>query len=282
MQEQVVKMPMLGGLLMFLSLVCHLGVVDSYQVYLRELTIYKTHERGFIDNKPEVYMTCKDSGLDTVPLKNVRKTGVLYSYGEEDVPVAHLDPQTCRDCTLKEEDLITSDDTFGTITICESEFEASGRVRKSVQDEFDAVFECKACVPPPPPAPPKIIYLSSPNLDAIDDGVMNSPIGKRAAKISHSPLFILLLIGLTLFGLIFGGVSYRWYLILRERAEEERLKEFESILGDPDVDFEEMVEQDRKAFNLKFWNHIHWKPKKWIKVSTEDSERGSGHPQQGP
>ncbi|GMH36523.1 hypothetical protein BSKO_04391 [Bryopsis sp. KO-2023] len=269
-----------GGWVLLCSILVCFDSVIGFQVYLREITVHKSHEGGLFDKTPEVYLECSGTGNgDKIDLPTVKKIDEKYEFGEEDVAATHVDKGACRSCKLREKDgLLSSDDTFGDLEICEEDFEPDGQISVSVEDEFDAVFECMACLPPPPspsppppskpPAPPKIVYLSSPKskeFNEVDVRKAGSP------KLWQSPWFVALLVGLTLFGLIFGGVSYRWYLIMRANAEDERMREVEAILGDPEVDFEEMVENDQKAFNLNFWRHIQLRPKAWTKIGTKDS-----------
>lgn len=260
---------MMLGWLVVVQLVCSWGLVAGSAVYLRELTIYTPHERKFFgfQDKPKVYLECQDDGNDSkLMLKSVNKVNVPYGFGEEEHWVTHVEVNDCRKCSIMEQDEFTKDDVFGEFTLCHKEFEITGRVPRSKEGEFDAVFECKGCVPLPPPDT-KIVYVEA---QASTETIRKSSIVDKTDRIWQSPWFVIMLVGMTLFGLIFGGVSYRYYLIVRERTEEERLKEFEAILGDPDVDFDEMVEQDQKAFNLNFWKHIQWHPKKWIKVDAEE------------
>lgn len=263
---------MVLGWLLILQLFCSWGVSVGDQIYLRELTIHTSHEKkifGYRD-KPKVYLKCEGGGNDDeVMLKNVNKVDVLYSFEEEAVAATHVERNECRQCRIMEQDDFSEDDEFGRLDLCHEEFEISGKTKKYKSGEFTAVFECKGCLPASPPDT-KIVYVETQARATATAGVISKD-EQKPDRVWQSPWFIIMLIGMTLFGLIFGGVSYRYYLVVRERTEEERLKEFEAILGDPDVDFDEMVEQDQKAFNLNFWRHIQWHPKKWSKVATEEN-----------
>lgn len=254
--------------LVILQLVCSWGMIAGSGVYLRELTIFTPHERKFLGfrEKPRVYLECEGDGNDNkVKLEKVVEVNVPYPFDEEAYAITHVGANEHRNCSLKEQDTYSADDLFGEFQLFHKDFEATGRTTKSEEGQFYAVFECKGCMPAPPPKT-KYVYVKA----EASSGTITKADTLPTETVWQSPWFIIMLIGMTLFGLIFGGVSYRYYLIVRNRTEEERLKEFEAILGDPDVDFEEMVEQDQKAFNLNFWKHIQWHPKKWSKVETEE------------
>lgn len=240
----------------------------GHQIYLKKITIHKSHERLW-DRNPEVKIRCEGDGIQWKSLERVRDVGQEYGYGKEVLAVTHVDEDQCRNCTLIDKDLLSGDDTFGTIELCHSDFTETGKASKSVEGEFDAQFACPGCVPIPPALP---VYITA---SANASSSFTSVFGKESSHVWQSPWFIGFLVGLTLIGLVFGGVSYHYYQSLREKAERERIREFESILGDPDVDFEAMVDQDNKAFNKNFWRKFQWKPRTWLSVRTHDDDYGT-------
>lgn len=145
-------------------------VAKCQNVYLRELTIYQTHETSipFITNYPEVYLSCED-GLDSIRLSRVRRTKELYVFETGAQPTTVLGSDLCVKCRLKEEDPVISDQTFGTWTMCFEDFEATGSNTVEVQNEFTALFLCPGCQTPDlPPEPfafeaePSVAFESEP------------------------------------------------------------------------------------------------------------------------
>lgn len=82
---------------------------------------------------------------------------------------------------------------------------------------------------------------------------------------SWVPIALAVVLAAMSVGLLCGAVMYRLYSKTREQMEEERMAEFEAILGDPGVDFEGFVEEDSRAFEgklgaFRFWG---WRPRLW-------------------
>eukprot|EP00210_Caulerpa_lentillifera_P004744 g4528.t1 len=121
-------------------------VANSENVYLRELTIYQSHETSipFISNPPEVYLSCQD-GLDSIDLDQVRKTKHLYVFETGSQPMTVLGEDGCVTCRLKEEDPVISDQTFGTWTMCKENFESTGNTTVEIEGQFTALFLCPDC-----------------------------------------------------------------------------------------------------------------------------------------
>jgi len=152
-------------------------VAKCANVYLRELTIYQTHETSipFFSNPPEVYLSCED-GLDSIDLSSVRKTKELYVFETDAQYMTVLGDDGCVKCRLKEEDPVISDQTFGTWTMCFEDFETTGNMTVEVQNQFTALFLCPDCqIPELPPEPlasesePSMAPESKPLIDEFED-----------------------------------------------------------------------------------------------------------------
>lgn len=137
-------------------------------LYLRELTIYQTHETSlpFMSNSPEVYLSCED-GADSIDLGHVDKTRRLYVFEMGQRPTTSLADNGCVTCRLKEEDPVISDQVFGTWEMCESDFFETGSNTVEVPGQFTALWDCPSCKLPDENL--GILPEAEPPLDDLDE-----------------------------------------------------------------------------------------------------------------
>lgn len=116
---------------------------QGMEVYLREITIYKTHESEALDNPPEVYFSCMDD-REPIMLRKVTEINKKYIYDQEERSITHLNETQCISCKLKEYDFLDADDEYGTIEICEESLRR-GASEVKVDGEFVVLFDCPHC-----------------------------------------------------------------------------------------------------------------------------------------
>ncbi|CAD7699789.1 unnamed protein product [Ostreobium quekettii] len=155
------------------------GAEDS-EVYLRSLTIHKTHEKGWNGRKPEVYVACDDDGRDDIDLHEVKHTETPYKWGPVDKAITHLGTGQCRRCRLRERDTFDPDDTFGELRLCFANFSRpEGIYEAAVAGEFDAKFQCLGCVAPDEPTVSASTFASA-------GGANSSSAASESSQSSHS------------------------------------------------------------------------------------------------
>jgi len=88
------------------------------------------------------------------------------------------------------------------------------------------------------------------------------------------PIVIVLLMCSLLAGVVAGALLYRSHQARMKRKEEEEMREVEAILGNIDVDFEQIMLEDKKAKNWDWKSLLNWRPKQWNKLPDEQEQLG--------
>eukprot|EP00210_Caulerpa_lentillifera_P004740 g4524.t1 len=211
--------------------------VNSWEVYLRELTVFKSHENSVLDSTPEPYLACDNR--PRVNLYQVRKVNETYKFDSEQIPVTHLANKECVICTLKEDDIFSSDDVYGAMKLCTSNFAPSGRSEVTVPNEFHAVFDCPQC---------KTDSNKKSNrkegLEMVEAKLKNSLIDERLSCEHRRSLstgtIVLLCFGCFLSGIIVCGLMLKFHKDYKDRKEEIRRRELNYMLSNSEVPFEEL------------------------------------------
>ncbi|CAI0472530.1 unnamed protein product [Linum tenue] len=130
-----------------LLLSCFPGLTLSADLTLDSMEIYNTHE-WLKSSNPTVYFRCK--GEDEIELPDVKEVNVTYRFNGDESwqPLTELTSKKCKRCGFYVKHIIKSDDVFEEWELCPSDFfDSDGKYRRVKEQEFDAAFLCKQCVP---------------------------------------------------------------------------------------------------------------------------------------
>lgn len=229
----------------FLLLTTLVVCVNCWEVYLRELTVFKSHESALVDDNPEPYISCDDD-RPRVNLYGVHDVNKTYTFDSEEIPVTHLHKDECVVCTLKEADFFDADDTFGAMKLCSANFGPSGRSEVTVPGEFHAVFDCEECKTTSTIGPDQ-----DKQLELMKEGLKNKIVQEALeSKEKQSPntkTMVLLCLGCFLGGALVGGVVFKFYRNYQDRKEELRRREMNYMLSNSEVPFEELSRHGRNS-----------------------------------
>eukprot|EP00243_Klebsormidium_subtile_P003140 TRINITY_DN16306_c0_g1_i1.p1 TRINITY_DN16306_c0_g1~~TRINITY_DN16306_c0_g1_i1.p1 ORF type:complete len:283 (+),score=39.16 TRINITY_DN16306_c0_g1_i1:115-963(+) len=232
-------------------------------VYLRNMTIFQTHEWF---GAPRVYFRCTDNETK-VFLPDVTSPGQQYTFSnyESWQPLTTLPALKCKRCGFYEADTIKSDDVFGEWELCPLDFTADGSLSKLVEGEFMASFYCKDCAEPSEqktPAgglPSGVGIQGSPPGSA---GMTSAPIESSsqtgtAAEPPEMPSsskgrskglgagLIVLIVFLSLLGAVGAGVGLHFFhKFLRRKRMNDHARAFD-LLFDSGDELEEEMEKGR-------------------------------------
>ncbi|BBM98535.1 hypothetical protein MPTK1_1g14260 [Marchantia polymorpha subsp. ruderalis] len=133
-------------LLPLITLLLASGVGADGNVTVESIILFKTHE--WFGRKPTVYFQCLEE--QKVYLPDVVEKNAQYSFlGQESwQPLTTLYGAKCKRCGIYEEDTVKADDTFFEWELCPKAFTSpDGRYEVIQENEFNATFICKDCIP---------------------------------------------------------------------------------------------------------------------------------------
>jgi len=212
--------------------------VNCWEVYLRELTVYKSHESALVDNSPELYISCDDD-RPHVDLQEVRDVNKTYTFDSEEIPVTHLNKDECVVCTLKEEDFFDSDDTYGPMKLCSANFGTSGRSEVTVPLEFHAVFGCEECKTTSSTGSDQEEQLELMG-KGLKNRIVQEALESKKREAPSTKTMVLLCLGCFMGGALVGTLVFKFYRSYQDRKEEMRRRELNYMLSNSEVPFEEL------------------------------------------
>jgi len=234
-------------MLLAFAVLVSLASAGAMEVYLRELTVFTSHESSFFADKPEVYFDCEDDRLPVL-LRDVREVDKKYRFGEEQIPATHLKEGECVLCTLKEFDILSADDVYGKMRLCAENFK-TGISEVNAAGEFHARFDCPECKKGKHETAVNCREGRS-SASAVTNSVTTHSVASASASTTeHSSeggkskgvsTVAVVFISLAVFvsGVAVGAMSLKYISGAMHQREETRTHELNSMLSQTDVPFE--------------------------------------------
>lgn len=231
--------------------------VRAMEVYLRELTVFTSHESSFLSDKPEVYFACEDDRLPVL-LRDVEEVDKKYVFGPEQIPATHLKDGECVMCTLKEFDILSEDDVYGKMRLCAEGFK-TGVSEVMANGEFHAKFVCPECKLPrerraqancegssaSSAAETNRLSVHSSAQASSNSYVSSEEASKSKGDVSTGMVVFLCLVVFGI-GVAVGVVSLK-FCSQAGRQRESRIHELNPILDATNIPFEALPKGDSKS-----------------------------------